>query len=335
MLKNNWHIVGLSAVFSVVCLQHHFMFLAYFVWMLYLALFRRPDWKIVIASLFAFLFFLHHFPSPEPGTVPSSPFKERNEMYIGTIEGPVEQTEKRLEFLYHDSNSDELMLAYHFFNEAEETNDHAVGQLKTGARCNISGKKQLPDAARNPYQFDYRKYLHQQGIVYQLQIDSLDELNCEQHHFMEHIYSLRKKLLSLTAERLETETASWAQALVFGEDRLLEEETIELFQRWGLSHILAISGLHIGIVVGLMYWLLVRRSLLTKENAQWFIIAFLPVYAMLAGGQPSVWRASSMVIFAILLQKSNIRFSYSDIVNIIFLTLLLMDEYIIYHIGFQ
>src|SRR5699024_8039126 len=97
------------------------------------------------------------------------------------------------------------------------------------------------------------------------------------------------------------ETSQWLNALIFGDSSFIDTEIIELFQRWGLSHILAISGLHTGIIVGIIYFLLVKLSITTKERAHILIIVFLPVFAITAGGEPSVWRASLMVLLFLVL----------------------------------
>src|SRR5699024_12263459 len=72
-----------------------------------------------------------------------------------------------------------------------------------------------------------------------------------------------------------------------------------------------------------------------KEKAKLFLCLFLPVYALIAGGQPSVWRASLMVMIAILLSFLKRKISYTDLISIIFILFILFDKYIIYHIGFQ
>src|SRR5690625_7130230 len=80
---------------------------------------------------------------------------------------------------------------------------------------------------------------------------------------------------------------------------------------------------------------LVKLNITTKETAQWLIIFFLPIYALLAGGAPSVWRASLMGLVFLVLSKFNIKHSVTDVISLIFISLIAMDPYIIYHIGFH
>src|SRR5690625_6481664 len=79
---------------------------------------------------------------------------------------------------------------------------------------------------------------------------------------------------------------------------------------------------------------LVKLNITTKETAQWLIIFFLPIYALLAGGAPSVWRASLMGLVFLVLSKFNIKHSVTDVISLIFISLIAMDQYIIYNIGF-
>src|SRR5699024_3765742 len=123
--------------------------------------------------------------------------------------------------------------------------------------------------------------------------------------------------------------------LVLGDDSQIDSDITEIFQDWNLSHLLAISGLHVGLVAALFYFILVKFNLLTREKAQWLLILGLPIYAFLAGGEPSVWRSSIMVLFFILFNKLNWRISPMDVLSIVFILLIAADKYIIYHIGFQ
>src|SRR5690625_5969658 len=80
--------------------------------------------------------------------------------------------------------------------------------------------------------------------------------------------------------------------------------------------------------------MLIKLNIVTKEKAQLLMILFLPIYALLAGGAPSVWRASTMVLLFIILNKIKVKFSVTDTLSLVFLLLILFDKYIVYHVGF-
>src|SRR5699024_9497534 len=152
-----------------------------------------------------------------------------------------------------------------------------------------------PPLGRNPGQFDFQTYLLQQGITYQLILQSLDDIDCKGSSFLGRFSTMRANLINHINRTFILETGAWVLVLVLGDDSFINEDITDLFQRWSLSHILAISGLHVGLVVALVYFMLIKLNIVTKEKAQLLMILFLPIYALLAGGAPSVWRASTMV----------------------------------------
>src|SRR5699024_4404475 len=154
-------------------------------------------------------------------------------------------------------------------------------------------------------------------------------------HPFHSIYQLRNNFMHYISKNMGEETEAWMNAFVLGNDSYLTTEVTDLFKRWGLSHILAISGLHVGLVVGIVYFFLIKTSLLTKEQASTVMLLFLPLYALLAGGEPSVWRASLMVFLFIVIQKFKWNLRITDTLSIVFVLLILIDRFIVYHIGFQ
>src|SRR5699024_11485210 len=130
----------------------------------------------------------------------------------------------------------------------------------------ISLSKSYP--ASNHHQFYYRTYLLQQVIVYQLYIDDVSDITCEPSNVFHLMDEIRIKLFQSTLEKLDDKSVAWLHALVLGDDSRIDEEVIDIFQRWSLSHILAISGLHAGIMVGMLYVALVRCALWTQERSE-------------------------------------------------------------------
>src|SRR5699024_3861419 len=147
------------------------------------------------------------------------------------------------------------------------------------------GNAELPPAARNPGQFDYRHYLLNQNINYQIIINDLNDIRCDGSTFGQRFFTLRNILLKEAPNKVSDYTASWLNALVLGDRSGIDDTVLDLFQKWSLSHLLAISGLHIGIIVGMMYFGLIKLNLLTREKAEFVLLLFLPVYALLAVGQ--------------------------------------------------
>lgn len=330
-MKGYWHVpaLGIAVSFLAVIFENIWFLAVFFLWLLYLYYDQRLGKIAILISLTCSIFAYTYIPELE---VPQEDeaFTSHQSTFTGQITSPISESEARIGFELKDEESDRKWLIVYFKDDQDGDHD-----LKHGASCTIYGQPELPDEGRNPGQFDYQKYLLGQGITYQITVDSLESLDCSGSSFLNNIYQLRSRLIQFVQDEISPETAAWLNALVLGDDAQIDEETTELFQRWNLSHILAISGLHVGLLVGLFYFLLVKMNILTKEKAQWVMIFFLPFYALIAGGEPSVLRASAMVLLFMLANKMNWKFSVTDVLSIVFIMLTLLDPYMLYHIGFQ
>lgn len=336
-LKGYWHFAALAAGAAIITVyfNNNWLILAFMLWLFYLYFFDRlGKWQIII-SLTIFIFYSLYIPSVHD----MSPIELSTEtsQYSGTIAGPVKVGDGRVEFTLQENNYNTKLLILYFSNNDNQlvTEHPQISRLNYGATCTIKGIAEYPDESRNPGQFDYRQYLLSKGVTHQVKLDSLEDIQCEGSTFLQRFYTLRERLLGHINDKLSSFTASWLGAIVFGDDSNIDPETEEIFQRWSLSHIIAISGSNIGLIVVLFYFLFIKLNLLTKEKAGWLLVFLLPVYALLAGGEPSVWRAAIMVVIFIMLNKFKLKFSYTDVLSIVFILLILVDKYIVYHVGFQ
>ncbi|WP_188453601.1 DNA internalization-related competence protein ComEC/Rec2 [Virgibacillus oceani] len=333
-MKGYWHFPAIAAVISILTVTFSDWFIAGFlIWLLFLHYRQRLRGIPIIVSLAAFLFFYFYIPAIHSPQLVDLPEEEAS--VTGKINGNVTKTSKKVEFELLEQSSNNKILVIYFIDKKMQFPNQQNESLKHGAACRITGKLELPDSSTNPGQFNYQNYLLTKGISWQLIVDSLENMDCKGSSPLSKLYTIRSGLIDLVKKNVSPETGAWLNALVLGDDSALNESTVELFQRWGLSHILAISGLHVGLFISLLYLIMIKSTLFTIERAQWIMVIFLPFYAFIAGGEPSVWRASTMVVLFILLNKFNVKFSVTDALSIVFLLLILEDHYIVYNIGFQ
>ena len=153
--------------------------------------------------------------------------------------------------------------------------------------------------------FDYAGYLARRGIYSTLfcpEIESTGETSGG--HILTPLNRLRSYLSACIAEALHEPQASLAQALLLGERGSLSRETSDAFARAGAAHLLAVSGLHLGIViltvVAVALALMGRRYYLYV----WFALAVVWVYAALTGMRPPVVRAAIMASVFLLAELS-------------------------------
>ncbi|WP_054753048.1 ComEC/Rec2 family competence protein [Piscibacillus salipiscarius] len=203
-----------------------------------------------------------------------------------------------------------------------------------GATCRITGHLTVPEPATNSGQFDYQDYLAKQGISYvgyNVQI-----LECEDRSWLSYLFRFRDVLKEQLNLHLSEETQSWVVALLFGDRNQLSDEVIDTFQYWGLSHLLAISGLHVGIILSICYLILNKLLHVTREQSNILLLLMIPIYIVLAGSQPPVMRAGMMAILIILFSLSKkIKMDSSDLISIVLIVLLIMDPYLMYQLSFQ
>src|SRR5690625_4685349 len=332
-MKGYWHLPAFAILGSALTIifQSYIFILFYGLWVAYLFIKKRIQAFHLFLSLVFLLVFLFHMPQikiPE-----ESHWLLQAEQYTGVIDSPPIFTDDYMRITIKENHSKEKINIHYCLNG--EKDDIDLSTIKYGATCQVNNSVELPSSSSNPGQFNYQKYLLQQGISFETILSSIEDISCQGKHPLDIVYSFRNYLLQYTSELLSYDTASWLQALVLGSDAHLPKDVIELFNRWSLSHILAISGLHVGLVTGILYMGLVKLNITTKETAQWLIIFVLSIYALLAVGVPSVWRASLIGLVFLVLIKFNIKHSVTDVISLIFISLIAMDPYIIYHIGFQ
>ncbi len=188
---------------------------------------------------------------------------------------------------------------------------------------------------RNPLAFNYADYLHRRGIYTQLRADSLLEQKSAER--MVSWTFLRKKALLLIGKNFSDATAPLAKALLLGYKNDLEGKTRRDFARAGLSHIMAVSGLHVGLIIA-PFWIIMPYFWSHKRGkvaGMAVILLVLTGYAGITGFSSSVVRASVMAVF---LTYGKLFSRRSDSVNLTaaaaFL-ILLADPEQLFEIGFQ
>ena len=336
MIKGYFHIIAIGMTIAIVIQWHqlYFLLLLLIAWLIYLYVYQHVPVLVIFLTIIFSVFSIYYIPTLSKLTSLAHQVDMKQTEFYGTVTGSLEQTEKIVQFTFQPIDMDGKFQVIYFI-QGKNLESHQIETIKSGANCFVKGNLELPDRATNPFQFDYQQYLLKKKITHQLMISSLSHISCDGSSPIQPIHYVRNQLIQTLTLKLNPNTLQWVQALVLGDKSHIDEQTIQLFQRWSLSHILAISGLHVGIIAAIIYYILIRFSILTKEKAQWFIIIFLPIYAILAGSEPSVWRASLMVVCFVLIQKLKWNVSYTDVVSILYIIFILVDPLIIYHIGFQ
>lgn len=186
----------------------------------------------------------------------------------------------------------------------------------------------------NPGVFDYRAFLHRQGIFVHGDIITI-EIQVRKRSL--NWQPLRKAVHSRIEKLYDSTTTPLAKALLTGYKQELDREEQQFFARAGLSHIMAVSGLHVGFIVA-PFWVLIPW-LWQWRYGGWFGLVILTIilisYAGLTGFSASVSRASLM---AWLLSTGKLMRRMKDSVNLMGVSaviLLLINPSQLFEVGFQ
>ncbi|MBT2694991.1 DNA internalization-related competence protein ComEC/Rec2 [Bacillus sp. ISL-55] len=202
--------------------------------------------------------------------------------------------------------------------------------------CAASGILNRPSPARNPNAFDYKDYLQLNDIFWIFEADKLSLETCYQQSdgILTALKATRHNEIARIKDTLPEETSALAAALVFGERSLFNPETERSYQKIGIVHLLAISGLHVGLLTGMIYFICIRIGM-TKEKTEILLMVFLPVYAVMTGLAPPVVRAAAMLVILIGSRRISLRMTPIDAVSAAFMLMALIQPSIIFDIGFQ
>jgi competence protein ComEC len=196
------------------------------------------------------------------------------------------------------------------------------------------------NAPMNPHQFNYRNYLENLGVLRQINSSSNQILQLKSDNFglMALAGKLRGKIVfELKQFNFKPEELAIIQALLLGQRQDISPETYSNYSAAGVIHILAVSGLHVGIILLLLNWVLkpVERLPRGKFLKTLLLLALLWGFAILAGLSPSVVRAVSMFSFFAIGIQFNRRSSALNTLFISLLFLLLVNPDFIFQVGFQ
>lgn len=150
------------------------------------------------------------------------------------------------------------------------------------------------------------------------------------------LINIRNHLGKLLEKELSGKNLAIAKALILGDKSYLDQETRNSFGATGAMHVLAVSGMHIGIISQLLLFIFQFFSqFIQRKSAVFSIVLLLWIYALLTGFSPSVVRAVFMFSVLMLAQEMGENFSA---INTLFFTafiLALINPMVLYDIGFQ
>ncbi len=212
--------------------------------------------------------------------------------------------------------------------------------LCPGTRILFSARLNPIKNKGNPYEFDYRAYMQKQGIWYSVYLRSRDYIIKDQS--ANNLFILAEKcrdhlLSTIQKHNVNGEEFTVVAALTLGYRKELNPETKDYFASSGAMHVLAVSGLHVGIIYFMFTFLFspLRNKKYGRIFYTFLIAALIWIYAILSGLSPSVQRAAVMFTFILTGQNLNRPSNIFNSLAASAFLLMLFNPQIIYETGFQ
>lgn len=213
--------------------------------------------------------------------------------------------------------------------------------LTYGSQLIISKPLQEIKNSGNPGGFDYKRYSLFQGVTHQVYLkeNEFEVLATTNKKIIQQfINTSRAKVISILRKNIKGEKElGLAEALLIGYKDDLDKTLVQSYSNTGVVHIIAISGLHLGLI----YWLLglLCKPLQKRKNLKWIrfilIISGLWLFSLLAGAQPSVLRSAVMFTCILIADSFDRKSSIFNGLALSALILLCIDPFWLWDVGFQ
>jgi len=192
---------------------------------------------------------------------------------------------------------------------------------------------------KNPFEFNYKNYLKNQQIHHQLYLKENEYLFLDSAFTLKGFAAkIREQInMGLIRNGFKNDELGVINALLLGQRQNISEELRQNYVNAGAVHILAVSGLHVGIILLILAFLLKPLKYLRYGNflSALGIVILLWVFALIAGLSPSVVRAVTMfTAITIGMYSNRISSIYNTLVISMFF-LLLINPYYLFDVGFQ
>lgn len=217
------------------------------------------------------------------------------------------------------------------------------GQFQFGDILQVRCTWNTIDEPKNPNEFNYKAFSRNNQIYHQAFIQKNDFIKVASNkgNFLHRkARQLQSSLIKvLKKHKISNDELAICSALILGNKQYLEADLLEKYANVGATHVLAVSGLHVGILYIILSKVLELFKPRKKEKI-WLtkpiiIILFLWFYAMITGLSPSVLRACTMFSFVVIGTTIKRNVNIYNTIGASALFLLCINPFLIYSVGFQ
>ena len=209
-------------------------------------------------------------------------------------------------------------------------NDEKVKEFKDnysfGDKIYIEGEISVPNNNAIPNNFNYKDYLYHKYIYYIIKIDKIKMISKNDNIFLNIKNSIYKRIDKIKYN-------NYLYAFILGKSYYIDSEVLNNYKINGITHLFALSGLHVSMFSSIILFILKKIKL--SEKLSYFITSlFLIFFAFIASFTPSIVRS---VLFFILSSINNVYYLYVKpkyLLYIVFSILIFINPFYIYDTGF-
>ncbi len=250
-------------------------------------------------------------------------YESKLDIRKNVFEGVITSIKFEGDRLVLDVKGEERLIANYYVKSKEEKNT-ILDVIHHGDKIMLKGTLKVPFNNTIPNNFNYKKYLYNKKIYYTLSVDSYEIIKNNKNILYKIKDKLYKKIINL-------DNSDYYLAFILGDKTLLSSEIYNSFQSNGISHLLALSGMHINILL-----LIINMFLKKFKESKRIIITsiILIVFLILTGLTASLQRATIFYILKNINNKFNLRYSNIKLLFIVAFIILFINPFLIYDLGF-
>ncbi len=207
-------------------------------------------------------------------------------------------------------------------------------ELLPGCSVTLSGSMERIEGIRNPGEFDFRCYYRSRNIACRFYGKRILSLEGQPYPYERLLYGLKRHCRVVLEMICEPEDSMIYRAVLLGEGSAVSEETMDLYRRNGVGHLLAISGQHLAIIGGGIYGILRCMGMGFKKAG--LAGGFLVIsYGILTGSSGSAIRAVIMILCLWLGNWAGRTYDTLSALSLAAILLLWKQPYLLTQSGFQ
>lgn len=305
-LINNLFVISFGIIILLFSVNHYYSFILFFIYFLFIYRKNKRIAKIlfwlsfiIIVSYFLHLFIIHD---------------KSYDTFNGVIIN-ISKKESYNKIILKKGLIKVIVYDYDFLD------------LEVGDYLTVIGTNSEITISKIPNGFNYQNYYYSQGIVSIIKAKNIEK----ETHF--NLYYLKRIIYRYINKTFNDEAKSFILGMVLGDTSYLAEDAMDAIRINSISHLFAISGLHISLLVSLLSKVL-SKIIKEERKIENIIIITLLIYLIITNFQVSILRASSMYILSVINKRFDLKLNSLDIISIVFLALIIINPWYMYYLSF-